>query len=149
MMNTQTGADNGQVAEQANPELDRILAELAGYTANQNASYQPPALAPPSHSHDYVDHQPQPTSSSQTLPTIQQHRSQAPVSIPSRQTATPPAQSNSSQIDPSTIFEWPQALRCVNKISASNPQFGPKIKEVSDTFTLTPMNMCLRTTDDG
>ncbi|TID25186.1 Serine/threonine-protein kinase [Venturia nashicola] len=37
-------------------------------------------------------------------------------------------QTRSPLVDPSTILEWPLALRCVNKLSAQNPHFGPAVK---------------------
>lgn len=39
-------------------------------------------------------------------------------------------------IDPSTILEWPLALRCVSKLSAQNPHFGPTVKVVRKEHTI-------------
>ena len=130
-----------QAGEQANPDLDRILAELAGFTATNNASAQPPVAVAPAHvpapaaslpfpTHHHVPQQQLPArqifppAPSTPQPQIPAKSTTPPSYQPS---PTPPVQ---AQIDPSTILEWPQALRCVNKISASNPQFGPKLKEV-------------------
>lgn len=119
--------------EHANPDLDRILAELAGFTGSNFASQQPTAVAPlqlfPSH---HVPAQ----ESLPAAPAIAERPRDprlAERQLPQR-IATPPTQPSTTLIDPSTIFDWPSALRCVNKLSASNPQFGPKIREV--TFSL-------------
>jgi hypothetical protein len=48
------------------------------------------------------------------------------------QNITPAAQlSRTPPINPATILEWPQALRCINKISAQNPSFAAFVKGVS------------------
>jgi hypothetical protein len=49
-----------------------------------------------------------------------------------QQATTPPAQlPRTPPIDPATILEWPQALRCINKISAHNPHLAATVKGVS------------------
>lgn len=117
-----------------NPDLDRILAELAGYTASNNAPYEAAAVAPPvSFSHSYPQH---PRTQDSLPSALSNHRQQIVAPTPPPREATTPTQPSTPQIDPSTIFEWPQALRCVNKISATNPQFGPKIREVGRSFVL-------------
>ncbi|KIV99794.1 uncharacterized protein PV09_08599 [Verruconis gallopava] len=109
------------------PDIDRILAELAGYSASKGAIQQAPVTAGTQAAESWPSHD------------VPQHAGLNSVSGYSSQTsqvsqvsavALPPAQPHPPLVDPSTIFEWPQALRCVNKLSASNPQFGPKIKQM-------------------
>jgi hypothetical protein len=118
---THNGNQN-QAATEAAPDIERILAELAGYSASNNTS-QPAATA--SFSINQTAHH---ALSLALLPTA---HSVPPALQPQQYTVTPPPQPQSPMINPATIFEWPQALRCVNKISATNPQFGPAIKTVS------------------
>jgi hypothetical protein len=33
-------------------------------------------------------------------------------------------------IDPATIIDWKQGLRCVSKIAASNPEFAGKVRKL-------------------
>jgi hypothetical protein len=40
-------------------------------------------------------------------------------------------------IDPSTITEWKQGLRCVSKIASQNPDFAPAVRKVSYTALVT------------
>lgn len=54
-----------------------------------------------------------------------QHRSSIP--LPTAATVGPPT----PLIDPASITEWRQGLRCVNKISAQNPSFKRVIQHVS------------------
>jgi len=51
-----------------------------------------------------------------------QHRHPAPK---------PQERVSSPLIDPSTITEWKQGLRCVSKIAARNPEFAPAIRKVA------------------
>jgi hypothetical protein len=109
------------------PDIERILAELAGYSAANSAS-QPNAGNPAQHIPFPIHRTPHHT---QSVSSLSVAHSLQPTTQSQRQTATPPAQPRSPTIDPAVIFEWPQALRCVNKVSASNPLFGPTIKAVS------------------
>jgi hypothetical protein len=124
--NTQALNENqSQPAIESTPDIERILAELAGYNASNNAS-QPAAAPPPFPTHHTPQH-------AISLPSYSLAHSSLPAPQHQRHTETPPSQPRSPMIDPATIFEWPQALRCVNKIAATNPQFGSAIKTVSST----------------
>jgi hypothetical protein len=52
---------------------------------------------------------------------------------PAHLQAPPHPQSRSSTplIDPATIIEWKQGLRCVSKIAASNPDFSASVRKVT------------------
>ena len=53
-----------------------------------------------------------------------------------RRMSPPTSRSHTPIVDPATITEWAQGLRCVTKVSAQNPNFGAKIRQVSGpTFT--------------
>lgn len=54
---------------------------------------------------------------------------------PSKLQAPPQPQSRSSTplIDPATIIDWKQGLRCVSKIAAQNPDFAASIRKVLRT----------------
>lgn len=41
-------------------------------------------------------------------------------------------------VDPATIIEWPQALRCVTKIAAQNPTFKQSIRKVGASTIVQP-----------
>lgn len=53
----------------------------------------------------------------------------APPRIPP--TPTPQDRSSTPLVDPSTITEWKQGLRCVSKIAAQNPDFAAAIRKVT------------------
>lgn len=73
-------------------------------------------------------------------------RSQRPASqnypnvstTPPTSSTLPPAPQTSAPaaIDPATITEWAQGLRCVTKIAARNPSFKPIIQKVCYYFSL-------------
>lgn len=58
--------------------------------------------------------------------------SQQPFAFPGGvASAVIPADRNETPlIDPSTITEWPKALRCVNQIAARDPSFQSTIRKV-------------------
>ncbi|KAE9966377.1 hypothetical protein BLS_007041 [Venturia inaequalis] len=90
----------------AAPDLGALLAELAKYS-----SAPKPA----------AEQQPQQSASHQAF--------SADRNLDPRQHAVySEQQTKSPLIDPSTILEWPLGLRCVNKLSAQNPNFGPTVK---------------------
>jgi hypothetical protein len=111
------------------PDISTILAELAQYSSTQQQSNQPTHISSIQEQQQWAQH---PQQSSNQAPST--GRSLDPRQNPNhRGIATPPAQlSKSPLIDPSTILEWPQALRCVTKLSAQNPNFGPVVKVVGD-----------------
>jgi hypothetical protein len=54
------------------------------------------------------------------------------LSVQQHQATTPPAQSSRPPpIDPAVILDWPQALRCINKVAAHNPHLAAAINGVS------------------
>ena len=68
-----------------------------------------------------------------------QHRHPAPK--PQDRVSTP-------LIDPSTITEWKQGLRCVSKIAARNPEFAPAIRKVVYDLQLYIVAMLTNTSVD-
>jgi hypothetical protein len=123
------------------PDINTILAELAQYSSAQQRSDQ--AAQVPQGNHQLQPHQEQ--WNQQPQPFIQpssNRRSLDPRrNTQHRQTTTPPAQPSSTPlIDPASILEWPLALRCVNKLSAQNPNFGPAIKVVSAVTIMDTVN---------
>lgn len=42
----------------------------------------------------------------------------------------PQARSSTPLIDPATIIDWKQGLRCVSKIAAQNPQFAVSVRKL-------------------
>ena len=60
-----------------------------------------------------------------------------PVARPQTRTSQPPplrkAQPQQQVIDPSSITQWSEGLRCVSKVSSLNPQFAESIKRVGIT----------------
>ncbi len=118
---TQNGNRN-QAAVETAFDLERILAELAGYSASKNTSQ--PAVTASFPINQAAHHALSPV----LLPTT---HGVSQALQPQQYTVTPPPQPRSPVINPATIFEWPKALRCVSKMSATNPQFGPAIKTAS------------------
>lgn len=97
------------------PDIDRILAELAGYSSNASSD-----SAQPVQGFYFQPAQQSPWPETQT-----------PAPAVRRKEITPPAPTASPMIDPASIFDWPSALRCVNKITVSNPQFEVVVRGVS------------------
>lgn len=110
----------------AAPDLGALLAELAKYS-----SAPKPA----------AEHQPQ-------HPASHQASGADRILDPRQQSVYHESQTNSPLIDPSTILEWPLALRCVNKLSAQNPQFGPTVKVVRKSTEPNQIIMLIIKTDD-
>jgi hypothetical protein len=141
-------------AEHANPDLDRILAELAGFTGSNDISTQPTVTTPvqlfPNQHVPVREHIPT-QDSLPAAPTIAERPRDPRLADrePPTRIATPPTHPSTPLIDPSTIFEWPTALRCVNKLSASNPHFGPKIKEVIPLHLIGSEHSTDKAADDG
>ncbi|KAF2431265.1 hypothetical protein EJ08DRAFT_660140 [Tothia fuscella] len=122
---------NPQISHDTPSDLQSILAQLSQYAATPQ---QPPPNTASSEGARQIQIQ-----QSQGLPLQQQQappsfiaRSLDPRLDPQRhQTATPPNQtSKTPAIDPASILEWPQALRCVNKLSAQNPSTETAIKRM-------------------
>jgi hypothetical protein len=97
----------------ANMDLDAILRTLASLPKPEEhqGQYQP--------QDPYLPHQ-QPT----TDPRLAGRASQ-PHSIPK-----PQVRSTTPLIDPATIIDWKQGLRCVSKIAAQNPQFSVSVRKL-------------------
>lgn len=127
-------ADN---VERRNLELERILATLANLPAavpqhNQNQQDEVPFhqhhTGPQNDQHIYAPKQQQPQQ--RTLDPRLVGRS-APQHL--HPTPTPQERSSKPLVDASTITEWKQGLRCVNKIAAQNVDFGATIRKVAST----------------
>lgn len=97
----------------ANMDLDAILRTLASLPKpeEQQVQHQP---------HDtYLPYQ-QPTSD----PRLAGRSSQLqPIPKPQARSSTP-------LIDPATIIDWKQGLRCVSKIAAQNPHFSVSVRKL-------------------
>ncbi|PIA98011.1 hypothetical protein CB0940_05974 [Cercospora beticola] len=116
-----------QTSTTAVPDLQAILATLAQYSA-QNAAAAPATGTDPS--------TPQPEDASQQnrgVTSLPAEREQPAKSFDPR-LPRPQGRSATStpkpMIDPATITVWPEALRCVTKIGAQNPQFAVSIKRM-------------------
>jgi hypothetical protein len=123
---TQSSMENAQ-------DLESILAQLSQYSASQQQNRQ-------------IENTPEEFKQLQQLQELQIHQQVTPpVPLPQstsihrssdprlnrNQTLPPPAQAPKIPIiDPATILEWPQALRCVTKLSAQNPNMAVVIKGV-------------------
>ena len=59
------------------------------------------------------------------LPAPQPQPQPQPQAIPK-----PQARLSTPLIDPATIIDWKQGLRCVSKIAASNPEFAGKVRKL-------------------
>jgi hypothetical protein len=117
-----------------NLDLAKILATLANlpktegqpqqdlqqpYGAGQNyQGYD----APPPYLYEQHNQHHQPTDPRLAGRPASQHRHPAP---------RPQDRVSSPLIDPSTITEWKQGLRCVSKIAAQNPDFAPTVRKVT------------------
>jgi hypothetical protein len=103
----------GDNALPPNIDLDAILRTLA-------------SLPKPEEHHGQV--QPQASYLPQQQPSSDPRlsgRSLQPQSIPKPQT-----RSSTPLIDPATIIDWKQGLRCVSKIAAQNPQFSISVRKL-------------------
>jgi hypothetical protein len=117
---------------QQNLDLDNILATLAslqqpGSLPAQDQTYDP--------NHAYQCFQDIPQSyPPQQNPPYQQPADPRLAARPAQHPAAPPKpqdRASTPLIDPSTITEWKQGLRCVSKIAASNPNFGVSVRKVN------------------
>jgi hypothetical protein len=127
---------------QQNPDLAAILATLASLPKPEAQPYQDQQAYEQNHSYQgYQDpqqhYQPEPSHQYQPPPDPRlagrpapQHRQPPPK---------PQDRVSSPLIDPSTITEWKQGLRCVSKIAAQNPDFAPAVRKVRHTYYLTPI----------
>lgn len=107
---------------QPNADLAAILATLANLPKPEAQPYQDQqayeqhyAPAPSNH------YQQQPADPRLVGRPAPQHRQ--PHAKPHDRVASP-------LIDPSTITEWKQGLRCVSKIATQNPDFAPAVRKV-------------------
>ncbi len=122
-----------------NLELEKILATLASLPKPEATSYPDQQYGyqqalnngatpevqqtypPPQQQHLPIHHQP-----------ADPRLSSRPTPNPRPQTLSRPPQDRSSTpfIDPSTITEWKQGLRCVSKIAAQKHDFATSIRKV-------------------
>lgn len=120
-----------------NLDLEKILATLANLPKPEAQPYQDQQQPyEPYQSHQGYQDAQQPYSSNQSNLYQQpadprlagrsalQHRHQPPK---------PQDRVSSPFIDPSTITEWKQGLRCVSKIASQNPDFAPAVRKVGYT----------------
>lgn len=118
------------MAENITPNLDleKILATLAGLQqppVNTNEQQQQP-LAPHNVNNQFL---PKQYAYTQSNP---QHTTQDPRLLrqPAQVQSRPQERTSTPLIDPSTITEWKQGLRCVSKIAAQNPEFAAVVRKV-------------------
>lgn len=120
-----------------NADLAKILATLASLQQPASAAPQEPqqgyeqAQAYPGHS-GYTEHvQRYPPPQSQPYPPTADPRLQHRPA-PQRLSTTPKPQDRVSTplIDPATITDWKQGLRCVSKIGGQKPDFAASIRKV-------------------
>jgi hypothetical protein len=125
-----------------NLDLEKILATLANLPKPVPQPYQDQQQPyEPYQSHQGYQDDQQPYSSGQNNPYQQpadprlagrsalQHRHPPPK---------PQDRVSSPFIDPSTITEWKQGLRCVSKIASQNPDFSPAVRKVGYMFCMNP-----------
>jgi hypothetical protein len=120
---------------QPNQELEAILKTLASLSQQQPS---PPQHPHPTHasaqnSSEFQDGQFKPSSERIAA----KHSYSDPrLMNPSAQQRQPPfppvpqARSSTPTIDPATITEWKQGLRCVIKVAAQNPNFAASVRKV-------------------
>lgn len=122
-------AENGE----QNLDLAKILATLANLPKPEAQPYQDQQAY--EHSQSYQGyHEPQ----QQYIPEQNSHYQQPADprligrSLPQHRQPHPKPQDRVSSplIDPSTIIEWKQGLRCVSKISTQNSEFAPAVRKV-------------------
>jgi hypothetical protein len=143
--NGSAGLANSPPTNAAN-DLQKLLAELAQYTSKSNQQdEQRQGLSQATHfTEEFL-----PSHQLQQIQTEQRHEARWVQSAPVAQsttvhrmidtrintqlqqaTALSAQSSRTPPIDPATILEWPQALRCINKISAQNPHLATVVKGV-------------------
>jgi len=130
-------ADNNNIAP--NIDMAAILATLASLQQPGNPSSQSQQQAyDPNQSYlgyqDLSQTQPSP----QTLPSHQPTDPRLLNRSTSQQLPTPRPQDRTSYplIDPATITEWKQGLRCVSKIASQNADFAPSVRKVENIIMI-------------
>ena len=124
-----------------NLELEKILATLASLPKPdplpQQLDHQQQGYAPvhgyegfstTQHTYPPQQHLPLHQPADPRLTDRPAHVHRQPPPRPQERAAT-------SLIDPSTITEWKQGLRCVSKIAAQNPEFAPSVRKVREPTT--------------
>ncbi|KAL6706566.1 hypothetical protein ACN47E_005322 [Coniothyrium glycines] len=120
---------------QQNLSLEQILATLASLPKHDAQTDPNQRQQQEVASHVYHDFQ----HVSQPYPPAQERQHLAPVdprlagrSTPQQYhpTTKPQDRASTPLIDPSTITEWKQGLRCVNKIATHNPDFVPAVRKL-------------------
>ncbi|CBX99988.1 hypothetical protein IAQ61_002798 [Plenodomus lingam] len=117
-----------------NLDLAKILATLANLPKPESQSYeqqvqetnpvqsyagfQNPMHAYPDHQSTAYQHPADPR-----LVNRQTHQHREPALKPQERSSTP-------LVDPSTITEWKQGLRCVSKLAVQNPDFVPAVRKL-------------------
>jgi hypothetical protein len=121
-----------EIVEQ-NLDLESILATLASLQ-------QPGSLPPPDQAYDpnqvyrSFHDVPQTHTSQQNSPyqqPVDPRLATRPAPQHRPEPRRPQDRASTSLIDPSTITEWKQGLRCVSKIAAQNPSFGVSVRKVN------------------
>jgi hypothetical protein len=118
-----------------NADLAKILATLA--------SLQQPGIAPaqdqqnvydPSQAYQGYQEEAQSYPSQHSLPYHQSADPRLANRTASQYSSTPPPRPqdrvSTPLIDPATITDWKQGLRCVSKIAQQNPEFAVSIRKV-------------------
>jgi hypothetical protein len=112
-----------------NLDLEKILATLANLPKTESQPQQD-AQQPYGTGQSYQWHDVPPT-----YPYEQSHhyQQQADPRLADRlhQQPTPQNRVSSPLIDPATITEWKQGLRCVSKVAAQNPGFASAVRKVT------------------
>jgi hypothetical protein len=120
-----------------NLDLEKILATLANLPKPEAQQYQDQQQPyEPNQSHQGYQDAQQIYSSGQSN-TYQQSADPRLAGRSALQHRQPPPKPqdrvSSPFIDPSTITEWKQGLRCVSKIASQNPDFAPAVRKVGYT----------------
>jgi hypothetical protein len=122
-------ADNNELP--ANMDLEAILRTLASLPKSEDQQF----FQNPQQAHD----QPLSFGNAQQYPATHQnipHHQPADPRLAGRSTPSqlplpkPQVRSSTPLIDPATIIDWKQGLRCVSKIAASNPDFAASVRKV-------------------
>ncbi|KAH7380728.1 hypothetical protein BKA66DRAFT_465274 [Pyrenochaeta sp. MPI-SDFR-AT-0127] len=117
-----------------NLDLEKILATLANLPRSENEAYQGQQLSyDPNQSHQGYQGRTQPYPTEHDVP-YKQSTDPRLVGRPAPTHRQPPPRpqdrASTPLIDPSTITEWKQGLRCVSKIAAQNPEFAPAVRKL-------------------
>jgi hypothetical protein len=120
---------------QPNQELEAILKTLASLSQQQTLPPQHPQTthASAQNPSDFQDGQFK--SSSERIAASHPYSDSRLINPPTQQRQTsllpvPQARSSTPTIDPATITEWKQGLRCVIKVAAQNPNFAASVRKV-------------------